>query len=142
MPKVAALGKEVTRRAEACAEARKLNASLRRQIEVARRTRANNLDTVDVACRRLIAGSVEEAEVLQESWGVAREAERYHEALTRLQVWSQTGSRGELVNYDYIFSVTSTYGFCKHSLTHTHSLIPFGRIPLGRIIASGMDSLG
>ena len=56
-----ALGKEVTQRAEACAEARKLHAALRRQIEVARRGRARNLDTVDLACRRLTTEATGEA---------------------------------------------------------------------------------
>lgn len=60
---MAALGKEVTQRAGACAEARKLHAALRKQIEVARRARARNLDTVDVACRKLIAKAGEEVQV-------------------------------------------------------------------------------
>ena len=60
---MAALGKEVTQRAESCAQARKLHASLRRQVEVARRGRARNLDTIDSACRRLIAEAAGEARV-------------------------------------------------------------------------------
>lgn len=60
---VAALGKEVSQRAEACAEARKLHAALRRQVEVARRGRARNLDTIDSACRRLAAEAAGEARV-------------------------------------------------------------------------------
>lgn len=63
---MAALGKEATQRAEACAEARKLHAAVRKQIEVARRTRARNLDTVDVACRKLIAKAGEEVQVNME----------------------------------------------------------------------------
>lgn len=60
---VAALGKEVSQRAEACAEARKLHAALRRQVEFARRGRARNLDTIDSACRRLAAEAAGEARV-------------------------------------------------------------------------------
>lgn len=48
---------------EACAEGRRLHAALRRQVEVARRARARNLDTVDVGCRTLIAKAGEEVQV-------------------------------------------------------------------------------
>lgn len=63
---VAALGKEVIQRAEACAEARKLHAALRKQVEVARRARARNLDSVDVACRTLIAKAGDEVQVREQ----------------------------------------------------------------------------
>ncbi|CAM9456742.1 unnamed protein product, partial [Scytosiphon promiscuus] len=82
---VAALGKEVVQRVEACAEARRLHATLRRQVEAARRARARNLDKVDVACRTLISKAGEEVQVLHESRRVAQEAERYHETLASLQ---------------------------------------------------------
>ncbi|CAM9189783.1 unnamed protein product, partial [Sphacelaria rigidula] len=82
---VIALGKEVARRAEQCMEGRKINAALRRQVEIARRARARNLDAVDVACRKLIAKAGNEVEVLHESRRVAREAERYHTTLAGLQ---------------------------------------------------------
>lgn len=60
---MAALGKEVAQRTEACAEARKLHAALRRQVEVTRRARARNLDRVDVTCRTLIAKAGGEVQV-------------------------------------------------------------------------------
>lgn len=60
---VIALGKEVARRAEQCMEGRKINAALRRQVEIARRARARNLDAADVACRKLIAKAGNEVEV-------------------------------------------------------------------------------
>ncbi|CAM9335731.1 unnamed protein product, partial [Laminaria digitata] len=82
---VAALGKEVSQRAEACAEARKLHAALRRQVEVARRGRARNLDTIDSACRKLTSEVAGEARVLRDSRHVAQEAQRYHATLGRLQ---------------------------------------------------------
>lgn len=57
------LGKEVARRAEGCAESRRVNSALRRQVEVARRARARNLDSVDMACRKLIAKAGSEVQV-------------------------------------------------------------------------------
>lgn len=58
-----ALGKEVVRRAAGCTEARRFNVALRRQVEAARRSRSRNLDTVDLACRRLIAKAGSELQV-------------------------------------------------------------------------------
>ncbi|CAM9234588.1 unnamed protein product [Ectocarpus sp. 13 AM-2016] len=97
---VAALGKEVAQRTEACAEARKLHAALRRQVEVMRRAHARNLDRVDVTCRTLIAKAGGEVQVLHESRRVAHEAERYHATLARIQeqVEATTGETRKIVS--------------------------------------------
>ncbi|CBN76158.1 conserved unknown protein [Ectocarpus siliculosus] len=97
---VAALGKEVAQRTEACAEARKLHAALRRQVEVTRRARARNMDRVDVTCRTLIAKAGGEVQVLHESRRVAHEAERYHATLARIQeqVEATTGETRKIVS--------------------------------------------
>lgn len=60
--------------------------SIRRYIEAARRTRAKNLDAIDVACRTLVVRRNQEANVLRESRRVSMEAERFEAVLTRLQV--------------------------------------------------------
>lgn len=43
-----------------------MNAALRRQAEIARRSRARNLDAVDVACRKLITKAGSELQVCSE----------------------------------------------------------------------------